>query len=283
MKKFISLILSLVFTLSLTACGEDTVQSVIEDARDFLKDARSVHCSSMTGMDISDKDGNSSSFLTMEADLDIERKTSYVNMVSTADDEELALEMYVDTSATPPNYFVGSGDKWLRLDSADLDANMDFDTDLNRDFDVYFNELAQNPDTELTVEELEGDKYFKLYAPVTIRSLDMAKQFSMESFITGYLGENPSADMVTSVLELLGPVDVTVYVNCKTDEPYGFVVDFKPALDTFYQKLQLTDITVTEAYATSIYTYYNESEVEIPEKVLNAQNMSEVSDKMGGN
>lgn len=283
MKRILSLFLSLIFVLSLSACGEQTVQSVIDDARDYIEDVKNVHVSTMTGMDMSDKNGNVSSLLAMEADLDIKNKTNYVNMVSTSNDKELAIEMYVDTSTTPPNYYIGTGDKWLRLDSVYPEANMDFDSDLSRDFAIYFDELAMNAETEMTVEELEGDDYFKLHAPVTIRSFDMAKQFSMESFITGYLGEDASESTITSVLELLGPVDVTVYINCKTYEPYGFVLDLKPALDGLYTKLQISDVTVTEAYSSAVYTYYNESEVVIPEKVLNAQNMSDVSNKMGGN
>ena len=128
----------------------------------------------------------------------------------------------------------------------------------------------------MTVEELEGEEYYKLYAPVTIDTLQKAKDFSIDSFITGFLDDNTSSSVVNAAIDALGDIDVTVYVNCDTYEPYGFVMDLAPALVEFYKNIGITDVTVTEAYSSSVYTDYDDSEVKIPENVLNAPDSSSI-------
>ena len=105
----------------------------------------------------------------------------------------------------------------------------------------------------------------------------MARTFSIDGFLSNFLGEDASEDTLNTMVSYLGPIGITIYIRCDDYAPFGMVMDLKPALEAMYLKLNATDVVINEAYASSAYSDYDDSEVEIPEKVRFAPDSSSIS------
>jgi len=277
MKRFFALALSLALCFSLSACGEDTLESVIEDARDFIEDIDSVHCAVLTSMDMVENEESLTSYLSMSADLDLENDIYYLKMASSSgEDENILMDIYI-TMGDTIDYYLCSNNKWMKMTNVDAEAlkGMDLNTDVRRDFEVYFKALLESPDATMVEDEIEGEALYRLHAPVKITSLDMAKDFTLDAFIVDMLGENATDEMIDALLNELGAVDVVVYIRRDTYEPYGFMLDAKPALETLYKNINKTDIVVNEACTYSVYTQYDDiEEIVLPEAARLAPDIS---------
>lgn len=282
MKRIFALSLALLLALSLTACGEDTVESVIEDARDFIEDIDSVHCTVLTSIDMTEGEDTLTNYMKVSADMDLENQIYFMNLASTNNENEnILMDIYI-TMGDSINYYMKSNNKWMKMTNVDSEAlsGLDLSTDVRRDFDAFFTALSESENTTMVQDDIEDIPLYRLQAPVKIKSLEMAKDFSLDTFITGMLGETATQDMVNAFISELGEVDLIVYINRETYEPYGYMLDLKPALDTLYSNIGEEDITVNEACTYSIYTDYDEiEELTVPDAAKRAPDISSMSNQ----
>ncbi len=278
MKRVFSLLMAALLLFSLAACGEVTMEDVIARSRKSLEDVSTVHCSAYTIMDLTVGEESAKSTMALEADMDNENNMFHIIMESsTADSDPTTLDIYMKNGDTI-DYYLGTDSGWMKMEGVDpsLVGQVDGTNDVAEDFNFYYDTFLATADAKMSLETLDGTECYKLTAPVSLSSLEVAKKFSMGSVISQFIEDENDTELVEKILSAMGVINVTIYINCDDFMPYGFLVDMKPALKNLYGSLGgETALTVTAADVSAVYTDFNSVEpITVPDEALNGMDLT---------
>lgn len=275
MKRLLSLVLAFSMLFAFVSCGDDALskQDAIEKSLDALEDLDSFRCESSIVMDFvtNGEPWHSVDNTVAEVNFDNDLYHATVNLDST--EEQMDAELYMDISDNP-QYYLSMNGTWLKMGSDAFSAMSESAIGLHLydDFKVYYDLLLNEEQCILTDTWLEGENYYELAAPVTLTSLDALERLGLDPVVRQFIGEDQSE--LNSVLSVMGPITVSVFLYKDSLLPYGYMVDITEQVKALYSAINM-DATVNAVYSSAIYSDFDDlDELAIPDEAKNAVDLS---------
>lgn len=274
MKKLLALVLAISMLFVITACNGDpaelTMAQVIEKSNAAMSDITSAHISAAVAMDMSMGTQSASAEIAMECDVDMETNLYYATVDSTTNGENQLMDMYIRNGDTV-DYYLKSNGQWIKMEGISKEAlgGAASNSDVKGDFGAYFDMISASDASTFEIKEISGKQCYALSAPIKLSSLEEAKKFNIDSFISNFITDTDDAEAVSKLFDAMGDLLITVYVDCETFMPYGFTADFADMIAG-----AVPGATVNQAYSSAVYSDFNNVTVTIPEEALNGADLS---------
>ena len=276
---------------SVDLTDEDALDQIIANSREAMTDIDNLHFAAVNSLNIDHSANEGDTEITMSSidmDIDIKNNTRFMTVARELNGEQSASQAYVRFGDNNKiDYYMGDGSRWIRLEGASISQLSATETaaDFTSDFDTYFNAISNggiytierkllNTD-EYKNTDFYGKEFYIIDSQIFIEDLEGAKVFGLDSFLTdlALAAEDPS--LAENLVGALGPVYLTIYIDCETYLPMSCIVDMQKSLSALYLNIGFSDVTVSEAYCSMIYKNYNNvGDIVIPENVLAAPSFS---------